>query len=420
MPHLVGTLPSPLHHSPAIVLILLLTYAGIAVGSVPGLKLDRTGIALLGAIAMMVFGGINVAEAVSYLNAPTLMLLFGFFVLSAQLRLSGLYHRIAAGISRHLSHPAKFLLVLMLVTAGLSAILNHDVVCLVFTPIIAAALLRHRLNPVPFLIALAISSNLGAAATLIGNPQNMMIGEVAHLDFARYALWSTCPVLLALAGAFGIIWLLSRNALLLPGSPVASVAEAGPPFDLRHTVKGVVILAAVIGLFFSSLPKELVVLTAAGVHLASPKFRTSDLLRLVDWPVLVLFMGLFVITGAFQSTGCGEEIARAFSRAGFDLNGPTTLALTTTLLSNLINNSATVMLLLKVVDLSRPATAYVLAVANSFGGSFLIVGSVSNIIVVQQARSFGIEISFRQFARLGIPVTLAALGSLLAWVELVH
>ncbi len=172
----------------------------------------------------------------------------------------------------------------------------------------------------------------------------------------------------------------------------------------------------VIGLFFTSLPKEIIALAAAGIHLASTKFRTDDLLKLVDWPILVLFMGLFVVTGAFQATGYGDQAVQWLAHGGFNLNAPVNLALATAALSNLINNSAAVMLLLKVVNLSHPATAYILALANSFGGSLIIIGSVSNIIVVQQARALGIKISFRDFARLGIPVTLAALAGLLAWV----
>jgi Na+/H+ antiporter NhaD/arsenite permease-like protein len=130
-------------------------------------------------------------------------------------------------------------------------------------------------------------------------------------------------------------------------------------------------------------------------------------------------MGLFVVTGAFQSAGYGDQTLQWLAHGGFNLNAPATLVLTTAGLSNLISNAPTVMLLLKVINLSQPAAAYILALANSFGGSLIIIGSVSNIIVVQQARALGIKISFRDFARLGIPVTLAALAGLIAWVALV-
>jgi Na+/H+ antiporter NhaD/arsenite permease-like protein len=401
---------------PAVLGIFALTYLGIAAGRVPGLKLDRTGIVLLGAIATMVFGGMPTGVIIGFINWPTMLLLFGFFVLSAQLRLSGLFDAVAQGVARRLSHPRQFLALLMLCTAGLSAFLNHDIVCFVFTPIVATALLRRRLNPVPFLIALTVASNIGAAATLVGNPQGMMIAQVGGLAFGHYVLWCATPVLFALGSSGAVIWVLSRRDLAAPAQPAAPALSPPQPLDRGHTAKGLIILATVIALFFTPLPKELVALTAAGIHLASPKFKTEDLLKLVDWPILVLFMGLFVVTGAFQATGYAEHAVAALARSGLDLRAPAILALATTALSNLINNAAAVMLLLQVPGVAQPPEAYVLALANSFGGSLLIVGSVSNIIVVQQARALGIRISFRAYARLGVPVTLAALAGLIAWV----
>jgi len=415
MPVLIAT-ANP--REPVILAIFAITYIGIAMGHVPGLKLNRAGIVLLGAIALMIFGDITTANVVSYINWPTIFLLFGFFVISAQLRLSGFYDQIANGISARLGHPARFMLVLMAVTGGLSAVLNHDIVCYAFTPIVGTALLRKRINPVPFLIALAISSNIGAAATVIGNPQDMLIGQVAHLDFGRYMLWCSVPVLFAMGVAYGIIWLMSHKSLR-QAAPVKNELDSPTiPFNRPHSIKGLVILIVVIGLFFTGVPKEIIALTAAGIHLASRKFRTEDLLGLVEWPILILFMGLFVVAGAFQSAGGGEQAVQWLAGSGFNLNAPFNLVLTTAVLSNLVNNAAAVMLLLKVIPISQPVMAYILALANSFGGSLIIIGSVSNIIVVQQAREMGISISFWDFARLGIPVTLAALAGLIFWAAL--
>jgi Na+/H+ antiporter NhaD/arsenite permease-like protein len=403
----------------AVLAIFALTYLGIAFGRVPGLKLDRTGIVMLGAIAIMVFGGFQTPQVIGFIDWPTLLMLFGFFVLSAQLRLSGFFDAVANGIARRLSNPARFLLLLMIATAVLSAFLNHDIVCFVFTPVVAVALSSKQLNPVPFLVAIAVASNIGAAATFVGNPQDMLIAQVTGLGFGHYVLWCCVPVLFALACAYAIIWMLSRQHLVAKQTASVSSAVSDPPYNRFHTIKGLVILGVVIGLFFTTLPKALVVMTAAAIHLASPKFRTQDLLRLVDWPILVLFMGLFVVTGAFQATGYGGQAMQWLAHAGLPLQSLPVLALVTAALSNLINNAAAVMLLLKVAHITQPTAAYVLALANSFGGSLIIVGSVSNIIVVQQARELGISISFREFARLGIPVTLAALTGLIGWVMLV-
>jgi Na+/H+ antiporter NhaD/arsenite permease-like protein len=419
MTNMIAAITAVFHPGPVILVIFAVTYLGIAIGRVPGLKLNRAGIALLGAIAMMIFSGIDTADVVSCINWPTIFLLFGFFVISAQLRLSGFYDKVANDIAARLGHPARFLLVLMVVTGGLSAFLNHDIVCYVFAPIAGVALLRKQINPIPFLIAIAISSNIGGAMTLIGNPQDMMIGQVAHLDFGRYLLWSIVPVIFAMAAAYGIIWVLSRKMLQSPFPVPDALNHQVYPFNRPHTIKGLVILAVVIGLFFSPLPKEVVALAAAGIHLASTKFRTDDLLGLVEWPILVLFMGLFVVTGTFQSTSYSDQAIQWLAHGGFDPNAPVTLALTAAGLSNLISNAPTVMLLLKVINLSQPTAAYILALANSFGGSLIVIGSISNIIVVQQARAMGIRISFWDFARLGIPVTLAALAGLIAWIALI-
>lgn len=403
-----------------ILAIFAITYLGIAMGRIPGLKLNRPGIALLGAICMMILGGVTTSDAVSYINWPTIFLLFGFFVISAQLRLSGFYGRMAVAVAGQLGHPARFLLILMLTAAGLSAFLNNDIVCYAFAPIVGVSLLRQRINPVPFLVALAIASNLGAAATLIGNPQNMMIGQVARLDFGRYLLWSIVPVVFSLVAAYGIIWLLSKRHLQMPPYPPQESSQPVYPLDRVHALKGIIILLAAVGLFFTSLPKEVIALAAAGIHLASPKFRTDELLGLVDWPILVLFLGLFVVAGTFHSTGYGDQAVHALALRGFNLNSPGTLVFTTAALSNLIGNSAAVMLLLKVVNLTLPLTPVILALANSFGGNFIVIGSVASIIVVQKASEQGVKISFWDFARLGIPVTLVALAGLLGWIALTH
>jgi len=402
-----------------ILLIFAGTYAALAMGRVPGLKLNRVGIALLGAIAMMIFGNVSTADAVKYVNWPTVSLLFGFFVISAQLRLSGFYDVVASGISARLGHPARFLLILMLVSGGLSAFLNHDIVCYVFTPVVTNALVRRQLNPVPFLIALAISSNIGSAATLIGNAQDMLIGQTAHLDFGRYILWSAAPVVIAMACAYGITWFLSKDKLKLTQVVAVENTPQPHPFNRRHTIKGIVILVIAIGLFFAPIPTEIIALAAAGIHLASHRFRTEDLLALVEWPILVLFIGLFVVTGAFVSTGLGDQAVQWLAHVGFNLSHPVNLTLTTAVLTNLINNSPTVMLLLKVVTPLTTSSAYILALTNSFAASLLVIGSVANLITVQQARDLGVKISFWDFTRLGFPITLASLAGLLAWVYLV-
>ena len=398
--------------------IFILTYLGVAMGRVPGLKVNRVGIALLGAIAMMIFSERTTAEFAALVNWPTIFLLFGFFVISAQLRLSGLYDRMAGGIADRLNAPHKFLLYLLVVTAAMSAVLNHDIVCYVLTPVVGAALIRKRMDPAPYLIGVATASNVGSAATLVGNAQNMLIGEVAHLGFLPYMAWSLVPVAVGIAGIFFVTRYSAdrRNPIFTLAEP--ELEEPVHPFDRYHTAKGLLVLFVVIGLFFTSLPKEIVVLVAAGIHLMSQKFGTDELFKLVDWPILILFMSLFVVSGSFQQAGYGDALLRWMEGFGFDPTRPTNETLLTAALTVLINNAPAVMLLVKVLPLAHPVMGYIMAVSNSFAGSAILNASVANIIVIQQAKRQGISISFGEFARLGIPITLISLGGLVAWAAL--
>jgi len=407
----------PTEHRPVILAIFVLTYAGLALGRVPGLRLNRTGIALLGAIAMVLASGTTTAQTIASINWPTIILLFSFFVISAQLRLSGFYDRVAVALSAQLERPATFLALLVAATAGLSAFLNNDIVCYALTPVVGVALARRRVDPVPFLVAIAAASNVGAAATLIGNAQNMMIGSLAGLSFGRYLGWALLPVLAALA----VVYLVARFACARSAPfALAADAPAAPPlvpFDAYHAGKGIVILAAVIGLFFTSVPREVTVLVAAGIHLLSTKFRTDQLLALVDWPILLLFMALFVVSGTFQATGYTEQLVQGMQARGFDATRPLNEVGLTAGLSVLISNSAAVMLLVRMVPIAHAGTAYVMAVANSFAGNAVVTASVANLIVIQQAHRAGIPLSFLRFLRLGLPITLATLALLVVWAH---
>lgn len=403
---------------PLVLALFVLTYVGLAIGRIPGLKLSRAGIALLGAIAMMIVSRNSTAAIVSAVNWPTIFLLFGFFVVSAQLRLSGFFDRIAAHISAHLDTPWGFLAFLIIVTAGLSAFLNNDIVCYVLTPVVGAALVKKRLNPVPFLIALAAASNTGAGLTLIGNAQNMMIGQLAHLSFLRYMAWSAAPVVAGLVATFLVTRIGGRSPPVPLQDSDADPGTSAYPFDAYHTAKGLVVLIVVIALFFTPLPKEVVVLVAAGIHLMSTKYRTQDLLALVDWQVLLLFMALFVVSGAFQTTGYEAGLVSWLEGRGLDPAHPGNEVVITAGLTALIGNAPAVMLLAKLVSFTPVSAAYIMGVANSFGGNAILTASVANLIVVQQARRQGIVITFWAFARHGIPITVASLGALALWARL--
>jgi Na+/H+ antiporter NhaD/arsenite permease-like protein len=401
----------------ATLVIFILTYIGIAAGGFWGIRLDRAGITLLGGIAMLAFGCTTLQRAVKDVNFESILLLFGLMVISSQLQRAGFYHKVAQIISKFMSKPALFLLILMVSSGILSAFLNNDVVCLAFTPIVTISLMRKKLNPIPFLIALPIASCIGCSITIIGNAQNVLIGEIAHLSFGKYMLFAIVPASISMITAYFIILLIGRKhfALKLDENFVPPEEDSTPMHTWR-TIKGVTAIVVIIILFFTPLPRYLVALVVAALLLCSHKLESKDVLKLVDWQLLILFIGLFVVVGTFHDIGLGKAALQWFSSHGLDLNNPYVLTLSTGVLSNLINNSAAVMLLVHLVDLSNPVNGYILALANTLGGTMLLVGSVATIIVVKGAKEFGVNISFWKFASYGIPVTAASYIVFLSWL----
>ena len=400
-----------------VLLIFGVVYLGMILGGLPFLQLDRTGIALLGAIALIGAGALDLAEAWEAVHVPTLILLFAFMVLSAQLRMGGFYTWVTHRTGHLPLSPPKLLAALIAIVAGLSAVFSNDVICLAMAPVLIDVCLARRLNPVPFLLALACSANVGSALTLIGNPQNMLIGEKLGLSFSAYLLEAAIPVVLGL----GVIWTLiawrSRGLWALAAEEGATVAvpphrDPAPRVDGWQTAKGLAVAAAVFVLFLAApMPREVIALTAAGVLMMSRRLHSRKMLGLVDWQLLVLFIGLFVVNHALDKTGVTGQLVERMGAAGVDLREPLPLFIATFLLSNIVSNVPAVMLLLPVAthELAGP----LLALASTLAGNLLIVGSIANIIVVDAAQRRGVAIDWKTHAATGIPVTLATLA--IAW-----
>jgi Na+/H+ antiporter NhaD/arsenite permease-like protein len=395
--------------------VFVLVYLGMILGELPGLALDRTGIALLGAITLVATSRLTLDQAWNAIDVPTIALLLGLMVVSAQFRLGGFY----AAVTRRLGardHTPQGLLALVVITAGgLSAVLANDIVCLAMAPVVVELCARRRLNPIPFLIALACASNVGSAGTLIGNPQNMLIGEVLDLSFARYLWDGGVPALAGLAVVWGIVGAVYRGRWA-GDTPVPDVNA--PEFDRWQTAKGLAVVVAVIGAFlFTPWPREIVALAAAGVLMISRRMASREMLGLVDWHLLILFIGLFVVNSAAAQSGLVSGFLMGFRQAGLDLAQPVALFGATAVLSNIVSNVPAVMLLLPAArhDLAGP----ILALSSTLAGNLLIVGSIANVIVVDQANRLGVTIGWRVHARVGIPLTLATLTIAGAWLWLI-
>lgn len=413
----------PLDTNTAVLVVFGVVYAGMFLGGLPALKIDRTGVAVLGAIAMIAVSGLSLEEAARAVDLPTLVLLFAFMVVSAQMRLGGFYAAVTRAVgAREMSRPA-LLAALLGVAAALSAVFSNDVVCLAMTPVVARICLQRGLHPVPFLVGLACAANIGSAATLIGNPQNMLIGSVLQLSFGGYLAAAAPPVLLSLVLLWA--WLAhgpgSRRAgALRPAAPLAAAADT--PFDAWQSAKGLAVALALMGLFlFSDVPHAVAALVGAGVLLLSRRLHSSRVMGEVDWALLLLLMGLFIVNHALERTGLAGQAVAALAARGIVLAEPGTLLVLGTALSNAVSNVPAVMLLLPHLPASGPPAAEagtLLALASTFAGNLLLVGSIANLIVADLAAKAGVPIGWREHAAIGVPVTLLSLAVLAVWLML--
>jgi Na+/H+ antiporter NhaD/arsenite permease-like protein len=403
-----------------VVAVFAVVYLGMILGALPFLQLDRTGIALLGGIVLIGTDVLDIEEAWEAIHVQTLILLFAFMVLSAQLRLGGFYTWVTLRVGSQQTSPALLLGTLIFVVAALSAVFSNDIICLAMAPVLVDVCLARRLNPVPFLLALACSANIGSALTLIGNPQNMLIGETLALSFAGYMQEAAIPVLLGLLITWACIVWLSRHAWhMMPGEgAVAAGHPAGeepPALDRWQTAKGLAVAAAVFALFlFAPLPREVVALTAAGLLMLSRKLHSRKMLGLVDWQLLVLFIGLFVVNHALQKTGLPVDAVGQLREIGVHIDHPGPLFAVAFLLSNIVSNVPAVMLLLPVA--THEMAGLVLALSSTLAGNLLIVGSIANIIVVDAAQRRNIHIDWKAHARIGVPVTLMTMVITAIWL----
>lgn len=400
-----------------IVVIFAIVYLGMFLGGLPKLKLDRSGVALLGGIAVVGSGALSTEAAARAIHLPTILLLFAFMVVSAQMRLGGFYTEITRRVAALPLAEPWLLGALIFVAGALSAVFSNDIVCLAMTPVVARLCIERRLDPLPFLVGLACAANIGSAATLIGNPQNMLIGSVLQLHFADYLRRALPPVVLGLLALWAWLVFAPRSRSTASVASIAVDREIPPLFDRLQTAKGLAVATALLVVFlFTDWPREVAALVGAGVLLLSRRFHSSHVMGFVDWELLVLFVGLFVVNHAFQQTGLATFAVTWLAGHGIHLGDSGPLFAVGVGLSNLVSNVPAVMLLLP--HLKTPDAGVTLALVSTLAGNLLLVGSIANLIVVDLARKEGIAIDWRQHATIGLPVTLLTLAIVGAWLAI--
>ncbi len=392
--------------------IFVLSYAIIAFQSLPRLHITRPAGALLGAVAMVVFGVLSLEEAYRAIDLNTIAFLLGAMIIVAYLEISGFLGMVRSLILSRARTPLQLLALVVVSSGAMSAVFMNDTICLLFTPLVLRTARELDLNPAPYLMALAASANVGSAATIIGNPQNMLIAIHSGIGFSPFlaALW---PVsLLGLAVVFLVVRTVYRKDL------VPRRFERRLEIHRPHLRSGMFLASAAVVILFLCLlildyPPPLAASGGAALLIIAGARRPRAALQKVDWELLLFFSGLFIIIAGIEQAGITDW---AFGRfrglfRGGSMSRLLWLSGFSTLISNLASNVPAVMLFLKFIPTLENPKSYWLALAMSstLAGNLTVIGSVANIIVFEQSRR-EVRIGFWEYFRCGLPITLATLA----------
>lgn len=388
--------------------IFLATYVAIAIGRLPGLRVDRAGAALIGAALMVGCGVLSLEDAYRAIDLDTITLLLGMMIVVANLRLSGFFRMVTGWAAGRARHPVLLLSVVVMTAGVLSAFLVNDAICLVMAPIVITLTRALDRNPVPYLIAVALASNVGSTATITGNPQNMIIGNLSGISYGAFT-----GALLPIA-ALGLLVTILFVLLLNPREYMTRQGLHSVIVPAHYhgwlATKAALVSAAMIALFFLGQPVAKVAICAAALLLLTRRIEPRKVYAEIDGPLLLMFAGLFVVVRGLEHAVLTPDLLAQAAR--LDLGNTAILTGVTAILSNLVSNVPAVLVLKPFVEhLHDPQRAWlVVAMASTLAGNFTLLGSVANLIVAERAAKDGIDIDFWTYFKVGAPLTIATLA----------
>ncbi len=404
---------------PLVSTIFGLTYLALAVGKVPGLRIDRAGIALVGAATMMAAGVLSMHDAAKAVDYETIVLLFAMMIVVSYLRLSGFFALATDRIAARFAGPYALLAVTITLSGVLSAFLVNDVVCVALTPLVLHLCERLKRPPIPYLVGLATAANVGSVATITGNPQNIIIGSLSQISYLRFAARLAPIAAIGLFLNFIVVALVYRKQLARQVDVAPTNPTSHSPVHRPLLVKSLTVTIVAVVLFFTGAPIALVALAAAGV-LMLDRVRPEKVYHSVDWPLLVMFAGLFVVVHAFEVSVVRDW---GLERWHALLNSPVVLVSgLSVLLSNLVSNVPAVLLFKPLMEVmpQKELAWLALAMSSTLAGNLTVLGSVANLIVVEAAKRAGTELSFGEYLKVGVPLTILTTLMGVAWLSLTH
>lgn len=390
-----------------ILAIIIITLAGIAIGSLPKLRMNSATIALVGATALIIVGALNLEDAYKAIDINTIILLFSMMILNINLRLSGFFKIITSKIVSFANTPKQLLALIIFSSGLLSALFLNDTIVIMFTPLILDMTIALKRNPIPYLIALATSANVGSVATIVGNPQNMIIGIFSKISFADFALRLTPIALIGLI----IIWLIiigiyrkefQKEKLI---TPVEEDYRVFRPLLIKSTIVLFIMLTA----FNLGFPVSLSALGGAALLLITRRIKPERVFIEIDWSLLIFFSGLFIITHTINQYFISS--ISSLESYSFTGNFISDFSIVSAILRNIISNVPAVLILSPaVIKIPNPETIWLaLAMSSTFAGNLTLIGSVANLIVAESAKKRGVKLEFYEYLKVGIPITFITL-----------
>jgi Na+/H+ antiporter NhaD/arsenite permease-like protein len=400
-------------HKLAAIVIFALTYFVLAIGRFPGLRIDRTGAAIIGASLMVGVNALSLEDAHQAINFDAIILLFGMMIVVANLQLSGFFSLVAQRVVEHAASPVVLLIAIVAVAGFFSAFFVNDTMCLVLTPLVLEITETLRRNPIPYLLAVAMASNIGSVATITGNPQNMMIGSFSGISYRQFLACLSPVALVGLVLAVVVIYVAYRREFA--SAERVTVVGTLVTVDRWLMWKSIVVSLGMIVMFFAGWPVPKVAVVAGALLLINRTVDPEKVYSRIDWSLIVLFVGLFVVIGGIERTSYQSDLAALAGQ--LHLDNVFLLSGFSALLSNLVSNAPAVLVFKPfVAHLANPTRAWLtLAMSSTLAGNLTIVGSVANLIVIQQSRH-KVRIGFWEYFRVGAPLAILTISLGAAWI----
>lgn len=394
--------------------VVIITIIGVAVGRFPVFRMNRATIALVGAALLISAGAISMDEAYRAIDINTIVLLFSMMVINVNLRLCGFFKLLANRILQLAKTPGQLLWLIVFASGFLSAFFLNDTVVIMFTPLLTDLLLALKRKPIPYLIALATAANVGSAATIVGNPQNMIVGVLSQIPFVEFSLALAPPALLGLLVVFVLVKIIYPAEFKKQSITPFTEIEVHVFKPLLY--KSMVALFLMVTAFFAGVPVTLAAFAAAALLLFTRRIKPERVFIELDWSLLVFFACLFIVTDVLSSyllNSSRHLIPQpASDKALFEW------VAVAVVLSNLISNVPAVMVLSPIIkSMVDPERLWLLlALSTTFAGNLTLLGSVANLIVAELARKRGVHLCFNEYLKVGVPVTMITTSIGALWI----